>query len=323
MGAVMTSPKFRIACLLAATAIALGACGNGTVTPSPSLAPTFAPTPVPTPRPTPTPTPAPTQMVVASLPAAQLVAAGQLTVCADLANQPQAFMDASGDPTGSDIDVAKEIAARLGLELSVVNTATAKTLAALAAKQCDISMSAQQIGSAQLLKADMIPYFQAGQTFLVAKGNPGGYTWAYSLCKQTIAVTKGSIEASHLAGVAPYAAARGLIANCQAAHLQPIVVKTYSKDSDALAALTSGKVVAFFTDSPKADYDVLTQPDQLGLIPGYVLDNNVEGISVTRFRDVMYGAVRQALQSMIADGTYLAILTKYGLQAGAVTSTNY
>jgi len=322
MGAFMTSPRFRIAGLLAAAAIAVAACGNATVTPTPTHTPTPTPTPVVTPAPTPTPTPAPTQMIVASLPADQLVVARTLTVCSDLTNQPQAFSNVSGNPTGSDIDLANEIATRLGLRLSVQNVASAKSLAALAAKQCDISMSAQAITSTQLLKVDMIPYFQSGQTFLVAKGNPGAITWAYSLCKQTIAVTKGTIEASHLAGVAPYSAARGLIANCQAAHLQPIVVKTYAKDSDALAALTSGKVIAFFTNSPIAGYDVLMQPDQLDLIPGLVLDNATEGISVTRYSNEMYSAVRLALQSMIDDGTYVKILTKYGVESGAVTSTN-
>jgi ABC-type amino acid transport substrate-binding protein len=36
----------------------------------------------------------------------------------------------------------------------------------------------------------------------------------------------------------------------------------------------------------------------------------------------MYSAVRLALQSMIDDGTYVKILTKYGVESGAVTSTN-
>jgi len=149
-------------------------------------------------------------MIVASRsPADQLVVARTLTVCSDLTNQPQAFSNVSGNPTGSDIDLANEIATRLGLRLSVQNVASANEPRRLAAKQCDISMSAQAITSTQLLKVDMIPYFQSGQTFLVAKGNPGAITWAYSLCKQTIAVTKGTIEASHLAGVATIQARPG------------------------------------------------------------------------------------------------------------------
>ena len=101
----MTSPKFRVVGLLAAAAIAIAACGNAVVTPTPS--PTVAPTPTqiptpiltpaPTPVPTPTPTPAPTQLIVATVPVDQLVAAGQLTVCSDLQRAPQAFLDAAGD----------------------------------------------------------------------------------------------------------------------------------------------------------------------------------------------------------------------------------
>ena len=278
-------------------------------------------TPTPSPAPTPTPTPAPTQLFVASLPADQLVAAGTLTVCSDVTNTPQEFLDSSGNPTGSDMDLAAGIATRLGLKLSVQNTTSDKILAALAAGLCDIGISAQIITPAELAKVDMIPYFQAGQTFVVAKGNPTGIKTTYDLCKKAVGVTKGSPEANHLNGVGPYTPARGLNANCQGAHLNPITVRAYSKDSDALAALTAGKVVAFYTGSPIAGYDVVSQPDQLDLVPGLVLDSATEGISLTKNMNDLYAAVRLALQSMIDDGTYLKILTKYGVEAGAIAST--
>jgi polar amino acid transport system substrate-binding protein len=315
----MTSPRFRIVGLLAAAAIAVGACGTTTVTPAPTHTP--KPTPVVTPRPTPTPTPAPTQLIVATIPAGELVAAGQLIVCSDATNAPQEFLDAAGTPTGSDVDLASEIATRLGLKLVFLNTASAKILAALAARQCDIIISAQPITPTLLTKVDMIPYFQGGQTFVVAKGNPAGIQSAYDLCKKTISVRKGSPEANHVNGVSPYTRARGLIANCQAARLSPIVVKTYTKDSDALAALIANKVVAYFTDLPIAGWDVALQPNQLALVPGLVLDPVAEGISLTKNQNDMYAAVRLALQSMIDDGTYLKILTRYGVEAGAVAST--
>ena len=315
----MTSPKFRIAGLVAAAAIAVGACGTTTVTPAPTHTP--EPTPVVTPAPTPTPTPAPTQLIVATIPAGELVTAGRLTVCSDVTNMPQEFLNASGKSIGSDVDLAGEIATRLGLTLKVLNTASAKILATLAARQCDIIISAQPITPTLLTKVDMIPYFQAGQAFVVADGNPAGIKTSYDLCNKTVSVRKGSLEASHLSGTTPYNAARGLLANCQAARMAPIVVKTYAKDSDALAALIANKVVAYFTDSQVAGWDVALQPNQLALVPGLVLNPVTEGISITKNQNDIYGAVRLALQSMIDDGTYLKILTRYGLQSGAVAST--
>ena len=40
--------------------------------------------------------------------------------------------------------------------------------------KCDIIISAQNINADRLKQVDMIPYFQAGQAFVVAKGNPAG-----------------------------------------------------------------------------------------------------------------------------------------------------
>ena len=43
---------------------------------------------------------------------------------------------------------------------------------ALTGGKCDIILSAQNINPDRLTQVDMIPYFQAGQAFLVQKGNP-------------------------------------------------------------------------------------------------------------------------------------------------------
>jgi polar amino acid transport system substrate-binding protein len=53
-----------------------------------------------------------------------------------------------------------------------------------------------------------------------------------------------------------------------------------------------------------------------------VLDDVKEGISVGKANTGLESGVKTALQSMIDDGTYVKILTKYGVQADAVTSTN-
>ncbi|MGD0018082.1 MAG: transporter substrate-binding domain-containing protein [Candidatus Limnocylindrales bacterium] len=318
----MTSPKFRLTGLLVAAAIAVGACGSATPTPSPTPPPTPTPVVTPTPKPSPTPTPAPTQLVVASIPADQLVVAGRLTVCSNIGLPPQEFFDAKGKLTGSDVEIGNEIANRLGLELEMLNTPSTLIAAALAARHCDIAISGQLVTPSLLAKVDMIPYFHAGQAFLVAKGNPAGIKTVYDLCNKPVAVIKGTLEDNRLNGQGPYSRARGLIAMCQAARLVAVAVKTFSKDTDALAALAANKVAAYFTDSPVAGYDAMLQPDKFELAPGLVLEDANEGIALARNRGEVYLAVKNALSSMIDDGTYLQILKKYGVETGAVTSTN-
>ena len=268
------------------------------------------------------PTPAPTQKIVGSVPAAQLVDAGHLTICSDVPYPPQEFFDANGDPTGSDIDIGTEIANRLGLKVAVQNTVFDTIIAALDGNKCDIIISAQNITADRLKQVDMIPYFHAGQAFVVAKGNPDGIKATTDLCGQSVGVESGTTEADHLNGTGDYKPADGLSAKCVAAGKTKIDVQPFSKDSDALLALQSGKVAAYFTDSPVAGYYVVQQPTLFEVVSGVTLDDVQEGISVGKTNTDLEAAVKAALQSMIDDGTYTQILTKYGVTADAVTSTN-
>jgi polar amino acid transport system substrate-binding protein len=325
--------RIRVVGLVAAAAIVAGACTSSGATASPTAAPTATPvvmngpavTAAPTPTPTPAPTPAPTQVITGSVPADQLVVTGHLTICSDIPYPPQEYFDANGNPTGSDIDLGSEIANRLGLKVAIQNTVFDTIIAALQGGKCDIVMSAQNITADRLKQVDMIPFFEAGQSFVVAKGNPDAIKTPDDLCGKSVGVENGTTEADHLNGTGDYKSSGGLSKACTTAGKAAIDVKPYQKDSDALLALQSDKVSAYFTDSPVAGYYVTQHPDQFELVAGVNLDPVKEGISVgkgTSGPTQLETAVKTALQSMIDDGTYLTILTKYNVQTCAVTSTN-
>jgi polar amino acid transport system substrate-binding protein len=322
----MTTSRLRIASLLAIAAVVAGACTSAAATPVPTAVPTAAPlvttAPVATAAATVAPTAAPTQKVVGTVPADQLVVAGHLTICSDIPYPPQEFFDKDGNPTGSDIDLGGEIATRLGLKVAIQNTVFDTIIAALQGNKCDIIMSAQNITTDRLKEVDMIPFFHAGQAFVVDKGNPSAIKTANDLCGKSVGVENGTTEADNLNGTGDYKTTGGLPAACKKAGLAAIDVKPFTKDSDALLALQSGKVAAYFTDSPVAGYYVVQQPDLFELVSGLTLDDVKEGISVSKDKTGLSAAVKTALQSMIDDGTYVNILKKYGVESGAVTSTN-
>jgi len=315
--------RFRYVALVAAAALIVGACSSS-ATPSPTAAPTQAPVVTTAPNATPAPvvTAAPTQVITGSVPADQLVVAGRLTVCSDMPYPPQEFFDADGNPTGSDIDLGNEIANRLGLKLSVQNTVFDTIIAALAGDKCDIIISAQDINAGRLKEVDMIPYFNSGQAFVVAKGNPSGIKATTDLCGKSVGVENGTTEADHLNGAGDYKPADGLNAQCLAAGKAKIDVQPFTKDSDALLALQSNKVAVYFTDAPVAGYYTVKQPDQFELAPGLLLSAVKQGISVSKTKTALSAAVKTALQSMIDDGSYVQVLKKYGLEANAIKSTN-
>jgi len=258
--------------------------------------------------------------IMATVPSDQLTVPGHLVVCSDIPYPPQEFFDQNGNAVGSDIDVARAIGARLGLTVDINNTVFDTIIAALQGGKCDIIASAQNITSDRIKQVDMIPFFQAGQSFVVAKGNPAGIAQQTDLCGKAIGVETGTTEDQYLNGTADYKG-QGLNQACTKAGNPAITVTEFAHDNDALLALQTGKVDAYFTDSPVAGYYTVQNPDKFEL-SGLTLGVALEGISVPNddaHKDLR-SDVQAALVSMINDGSYLAILTSYGDQAGAVTA---
>ena len=325
----MIPVRLRVVGIFAAAAIVAGACSSAGATATPTNAPTATATTSvsasASSSASASTSASASASLVATIPSDQLVVAGHLTICSDVPYPPQEYFDADGNPTGSDIDIGTEIATRLGLKVAVQNTVFDTIIAALLGGKCDIIMSAQNITADRLKQVDMIPFFQAGQSFVVAKGNPDGIASTTDLCGKSVGVETGTTEADHLNGAGNYKTTGGLSKACTDAGKQAIDVKPYEKDSDALLALQTDKVSAYFTDSPVAGYYVTQHPDQFEVVPNLTLDLIKEGISVAKGTSgptQLETAVKAALQSMIDDGTYLKILTKYDVQSGAVTSTN-
>jgi polar amino acid transport system substrate-binding protein len=317
------SYRFRIAGFLATAAIVVGAC-SAAATPSPTVAPTVAPTPTAapaTPTPAPTGTPAPTAVPLPTAPASDLITAGTLTICSDTSYPPQESLDANQKPTGSDIDLINEIGKRLGLTVVVKTTNFNAIIPALTGGTCDAIISAQTITADRQKQVDMIPYFAAGQAFVVVAGNPDNIKIVDDLCGKAVAAEDGTVEAMHINGTGDYKPADGLSQQCVAKGLKPITLKTFTADTQALLALQAGTVAAHFTDEPVAGYEVANGQGKFELVTGLSLERGPEGISVGLNHTGLRDAIRAALDSMLADGTYMQILTKWGIQSGAVTST--
>ena len=182
--------------------------------------------------------------------------------------------------------------------------------------KCDIIISAQNITAARKKQVDMITYFQAGPVLRGGQGQPQNIKTQQDLCGKAIAAETGTTEVDYLNGTGDYQG-QGLSEQCTKAGKAKINVKTFPKDSDALLALQGGQVDAYFADSPVAGYYTVQHPEAFEL-SGLTLGVAKEGISVSKDHPELRQAVQRALSSMVSDGAYLAILTKYGLESGNV-----
>jgi len=255
---------------------------------------------------------------VATIPTDQLKFAGKLVACIDIPYPPQESFDDQGNPQGSDVDIAREIATRLGLTLDVQNSVFSTIIPALTGGKCDMVISAQNINPDRTKVVDMIPYFKAGQSFVAAKGNPKGIKAKDDLCGKVVAVQEATTELDYLQGTGDYTGA-GLSDGCTKAGKPAISIKTFTKDNDALLALQSGTADVYFADSPVAGFYVKEHPDQFELT-GLTLDVAIEGISVDKGHTGIRDAVKTALLSMISDGKYTEILKKWGVEDSGLTA---
>ncbi|MFI5260974.1 MAG: ABC transporter substrate-binding protein [Candidatus Limnocylindrales bacterium] len=313
------SRSLRLPGLLLGSIMVVTACSSAaTATPTP--APTATPAPATSAPGSAAPaTSAPASASpAASLPAGQLVLPGKFVICSDIPYPPQEMFDDQGNPIGSDIEIGQTIAQRLGLNTVVENSVFDTIILALTGGRCDVIISAQNITSDRIKVVDMIPYFQAGQSFVVAAGNPKNIKAQNDLCGKTVGAESGTTEADYVQGTGDYKG-QGLSAACTKAGLAAITLKTYQKDSDALLALQSGVVDSYFADSPVAGYYAVQHPTQFQL-SGLTLGVALEGISVAKSNKDLRDAVQKTLVGMINDGTYLQILKKYGDDPGAITA---
>ena len=307
LGAVVLGAAFVVAACNTSSSSPSASAGATRASVSPSEGASSTPTAVVL-------TPAPS--VVSNVPSDQLVFPGKLLICSDLPYPPQEFFDDQGVPIGSDIEIGQEIGRRLGLEPEIINSVFDTIIAAVNSGKCDIIVSAQNITADRKKQVDMITYFQAGQSFVVAKGNPQNIKTQQDLCGKAIAAESGTTEFDYLNGAGDYAG-QGLSNACTKAGRAKIDIKTFKKDSDALLALQGGQVDAYFADSPVAGYYSVQHPEAFEL-SGLTLDVAKEGISISKDKPDLRAGVQRALSSMVTDGTYLKILTKYGLESGNV-----
>ncbi|MDQ2808807.1 MAG: ABC transporter substrate-binding protein [Chloroflexota bacterium] len=235
---------------------------------------------------------------------ATLVRTGTLTVGSDVSYPPQEYFDGAGHPVGFDIDVADEMAGRLGLTLTVVNAKFDDIIMNLNNGQYDALFSAMTIKPEREQVVQFVPYFSAGQAVLVAAGNPQGIHTLEDLAGKTVATEQGTSEEDTL---------RVLNTQLEAAGKAKVTVRIYPTDTEAVDQLRRGGVVATLHDSPVAAYYVTLDPTAFAVgIPAFA--SAPEGIAVAKGNTALFQALDSALRAMQADGTLAAIQAKWGLK---------
>jgi len=190
----------------------------------------------------------------------------------------------------------------MGLEADLRETSFPELLAAVDEHACDASISSQNIVSERLERIDFVPYTRAGQRVLVAAGNPRDVFGLEELCGLRVSAGEGTTHVDLVAGTGDFAG-QGLSELCAQLGRAPIELETFPAEDEAVAALMAGAVDAHLGNP---NY-VFEHPQGLELSLA-TLPAARQGIGVAKDRPSIRQAVEEALEAMIADGTYHEVL---------------
>jgi polar amino acid transport system substrate-binding protein len=244
----------------------------------------------------------PDAKAVKLLPAA-VKAKGTLSVAMDLTSPPTTFMASDNKtPIGFNPDMARLIAAKLGLKLQFNNIKFDTIITGLQAGRYDFTASTMGATKDRLKVLDMVDYFKAGTGVSVPYGNPQKLT-THTLCGHRVAVTSGSTaELQWLPQLSKQ--------DCTSKGKPAIKAVTLPSVNDALTQLVSKRIDAVMYDFTGLQWAATQQPKTFKVLKPLVATKTV---AVALKKDSpLTPAVQAAIQSTIDDPKYAEALGRWG-----------
>jgi len=230
---------------------------------------------------------------------------GTLIVASDASYPPIESIGNDGKTVeGMDPDLAKALASEMGLKADVRNATFDAIIPGLASGKYDLGMSAFSDTKEREKTVDFVTYFSAGTSFYVkAQGGPTVNTLA-DLCGKTVAVEKGTTQ---------QADAEAQTKKCGA---KAVKVLTFPDQNGANLALSSGRAQVGMADSPVAAFLVKQSGGQFKLV-GKSYGFAPYGIAIPK-NSGLAPAIQAALEDLMKNGRYMAILKRWSIQSGAI-----
>jgi len=222
---------------------------------------------------------------------AELAEAGKITIGTKFDQPLFGLKGLSGDPEGFDVEVAKIIAAKLGIAedgIEFVETVSANREPFLQQGQVDVVVATYTINDKRDEVIDFAgPYFLAGQDILVKAGNPEGIQGPDDLAGKTVCSVAGSTPAEKIRTEYPQA--------------RLVEFDAYTKCRDALRDGTDG-IVAVTTDNVILSGYVDQSPDEFELV-GQPFTEEPYGIGIPEGQEPFCEFINEVLAEAFEDGS--------------------
>lgn len=221
---------------------------------------------------------------------------------------PMEFHDpATNELKGLDVDLAAAIAKKLGVGIAWTDVPFDQLIPSLQTGRTDFIISGLSDRASRRETMDFVDYLGPGPQFFVLDGS------AAKLATDLCGLKVGTVRSTSF----PTEIETWSKANCEAAGKPAIAYVPGENSIDVRNQLKQGRIDAAVQGSETLPYAQSNEPGRYRVI-GAPFSVGYQGIAFRKDAVPLREAVTEALQSLIADGSYAAILSKWGLSANAV-----
>lgn len=217
---------------------------------------------------------------------------------------PDEFTDADGQLKGWSVDIAKEIADRLGVPFTFEGTSFDAIIPGLMAKRFDAGFSSFGTTAERLKTIDFVSQRKIGTSLAYPASSALDIKETSQVCGLTVAVLNGSWDLELMEKL-----------NANDCKDKPVVVQTHGTQAQAELAVRSNRAQATAAASVKLAYMAKQTGDMKVSELVLAAVNSCIGV---RKGDPLGQVMTDAIQSMIDDGSYEKIMIKWGINDSGV-----
>ena len=230
-----------------------------------------------------------------------------LTLAVALGSPPDDFRNEKGEIVGWEIDIMRAATQALGLQLNLRPTTFDTLIPGLQANRFDAAVGQMGVTVVREKVVDMIGTLLGNELFAALSDSPIKVNSLEDLCGLTVATTRGSREMVFAGEQQP---------KCAAAGKKPINALAFNDGNGAADALMSRRADLFWLGSTAVSWFVAQSKGRTKVVGSYT-DTSYIGVALPKGSDMVV-PLQAAIQHLMDDGTYTKIVTKWGLQSGAV-----
>ncbi|PTL78790.1 ABC transporter substrate-binding protein/permease [Vitiosangium sp. GDMCC 1.1324] len=215
---------------------------------------------------------------------ARIRASGVLRVAIDATYPPMEFLE-NGQPVGFDVELAREIARRLGVTAQFIVMDWDGILAGLTSGRYDIILSSMNITPARQQQVDFVEYARLSQVFVTTRGRnirTEQELAGHSVAVQTNTTSQRWVEQLQQRGIAVRE------------------IRAFPGATESFAALKSGQADVIVVDEPVGLY--FAHEDDTFVITGQALEPEPIGIAINKQDADLTAAITQAFADIKASG---------------------